>query len=179
MLSGELVHLRPISADDLDWLHARILDIDSRGPWYPLPQLSFVGFRRAFEEHGFWTPALGIFLIVADDDRVVGYVDWEQLGGDIPDMQLGYRTFETADRGKGYATDAVRTLVRWLFQTQAINRVRLVVHVDNAASNRVAEKSGFVREATARGGWPSRGRWHDVNVYVETRAEFERNSSSP
>ncbi len=179
MLQGQVVRVRPIKADDLDRLYERVIDLESRGPWYPLPERSSVAFRRSFEEHGYWTPDAGWFLIVAPDGSVVGQVDWTRLNGDIPDIELGYRTYDEADRGKGYVSDAVRVMTRWLFDTQPINRVRLTVHVDNTASRRVAEKCGFTHEATARGAWPSRGRWHDVDVFTVTRAESERLDAPP
>lgn len=172
MLKGEQIRMRPIGTDDLDQLYAWIIDIESRGDRYPMPQTSFVRFRRAFDEHGFWTADSGIFLIVAPDDRVVGQVDWSRLVGDVPDMALGYRVFSGSDRGKGYVSDAVRTMTRWLFETQPINRIRLTIHVENAAAIRVAERCGFTFEATCRAGWPNRGEWHDVNIYTLTRAEF-------
>lgn len=54
-----------------------------------------------------------------------------------------------------------------------MNRIRANVHVDNKASLRVCEKSGYTREATARASWYNRGQWHGVVVFTITRAEFE------
>ena len=77
----------------------------------------------------------------------------------------------------GVATNAVRLLTRWLFETQQMNRLRLTIHVDNAASKRVAEKAGFTFEAVSHRAWYHRGRWHDVAVYTLTRDEFELTTS--
>ncbi len=172
MLIGEGVRIRPIALDDLEWVYEQVIDVESRGPWYPLPTRSFVAFRRAFEEHGYWTLDSGWFLIEDKAGRVVGQIDWARLSGDIPDMELGYRTYLQADRGKGYVTEAVRLMTRWLFETQPINRIRLTAHVDNQASRHVAVKCGFTHEATAHEAWPSRGRWHDVDVFIQTRSAF-------
>ena len=46
------------------------------------------------------------------------------------------------------------------------NRIRLVVHPDNAASRRLAEKCGFRHEGTARGAWYHKGKHQDVEIYA-------------
>jgi RimJ/RimL family protein N-acetyltransferase len=44
-------------------------------------------------------------------------------------------------------------MARYLLETKAIKRIRLVIHPDNAASRRLAEKCHFRHEGTARGAW--------------------------
>jgi RimJ/RimL family protein N-acetyltransferase len=173
VIKGRSVSLRPVAEDDLDEFHSRVIDIEARGPWYPLPRTSLVKFRAAFQEAGFWAPDEGIFLIVDKEDRLIGNVDWNRLNGDVPDVELGYRVFDRADWGRGIATEAVDLLAGWLFDTQTMNRLRLTIHVDNIGSRRVAEKSGFTKEGTSREAWNHRGKWHDIDVYILTRAESD------
>ena len=47
-------------------------------------------------------------------------------------------------RGRGAATEAVRTLARWAFETLPIERIELLTDADNKASQRVAQRAGFV-----------------------------------
>ena len=109
--------------------------------------------------------------MVDDQDRLIGTVDWTKLNGTVPDVELGYRVFDIADRGKGIATEALDLLAGWLFDSQSMNRLNLVIHVDNIGSHRVAEKCGFTKEATSREAWYHNGKWHDMDVYILTRAE--------
>ena len=46
-------------------------------------------------------------------------------------------------RGRGAATEAVRTLARWAFETLPIERIELLTDPDNSASQRVARRAGF------------------------------------
>ena len=46
-------------------------------------------------------------------------------------------------RGRGAATEAVRTLARWAFETLPIERIELLTDPDNKASQRVAQRAGF------------------------------------
>jgi ribosomal-protein-alanine N-acetyltransferase len=174
MIKGSTVSLRPVAEADLEELHAKLIDIESRGPWYPLPQTSMTKRRKAFEEDGFWSPDEGIFVIVDEQDRLLGTADWNKLNGDVPDMELGYRVFDQANWGKGIATEALDLLAGYLFDTQPINRLRLTIHVDNVGSHRVAEKCGFVNEGRSREAWNHRGKWHDIDAFTLTRAESDQ-----
>jgi RimJ/RimL family protein N-acetyltransferase len=53
-------------------------------------------------------------------------------------------------RGQGVATEAVRTLCRWAFAALDLELVEWRAEVGNVASRRVAEKAGFLVEATLR-----------------------------
>jgi RimJ/RimL family protein N-acetyltransferase len=119
-------------------------------------------FESNFAESGYWSLDEGIFAIVDPTDRLVGIVGWEKLNGDLPDIEVFYRLLDQADRGKGIATEGLGLLAGWVFDTGHMNRIRANVHVDNNASRRVAEKSGFTQErrpgragTTADGGMTS------------------------
>jgi ribosomal-protein-alanine N-acetyltransferase len=174
VIKGTSVSLRPVAEPDLEELHSRLIDIDARGPWYPMPRTSLTKLRRNFEDAGFWSLDEGIFLMVDEQDRLIGTVDWTKLNGDVPDVELGYRVFDPADWGRGIATEALDLLAAWLFDSQAINRLRLTIHVDNIGSHRVAEKCGFAKEGTSREAWYQKGKWHDADVYTQTRAESDQ-----
>ena len=48
--------------------------------------------------------------------------------------------------GKGYMTEAVRTMLNWLLEQPDIYRIFAVCDVENLASTRVMEKAGMTRE---------------------------------
>ena len=62
-------------------------------------------------------------------------------------------------------TEAVNLMVRYLFETKTMNRIRLVIHPANAASRRIAEKCGFRHEETAGGASYDKGKHQDVEIY--------------
>ena len=53
-------------------------------------------------------------------------------------------------RGEGHATRAVRLICRWGFRALGLERVDLLAATGNVASQRVAERAGFTREAVLR-----------------------------
>ena len=171
MLKGATISLRPVMEGDLDVIHATSLDLDTRGPWYPLPSQSLAKFRAKFADSGFWTSDEGTFLIVDHDDRKLGIVSWGKLENYGSDIELAYRLFDRASMGKGIATEAVSLMADYLLDWQPVHRLVIFTHVDNVPSRRVAEKCGFTHEGTLRQAWFHRGAWHDITAYSLLRDE--------
>lgn len=64
--------------------------------------------------------------------------------------------------GRGIGTEATRQMLRHAFGDLNLHRVFLSVLAHNAAAIRVYEKSGFVREGTARESAYKRGKYEDM-----------------
>jgi RimJ/RimL family protein N-acetyltransferase len=91
------------------------------------------------------------FAIVAGhaDGELLGSIslmapDWRHLRAEV-----GYWLARGA-RGHGHATRAVRLICRFGFEALGFERIDLMAATANGASQRVAERSGFTREATLR-----------------------------
>ncbi|GAA2206459.1 hypothetical protein GCM10009850_019170 [Nonomuraea monospora] len=76
-------------------------------------------------------------------------VDLRDVNWNSRSAEVGYMTAPWA-RGNGYAGEAVREIARWLFEQHGFARLQLRAAPANTASQRVAEKAGFVREGVAR-----------------------------
>jgi [ribosomal protein S5]-alanine N-acetyltransferase len=173
MLKGKSILLRPACQSDLQEFYARHFDISNRGSFYPLGFVSESEFRRRFEDKGFWEKEEGILLIVDGAGKMLGHIEFFKTVNYLDELELSYQIYEQSERGKGYATDAVNLLVRYLFGCLKTNRIRLIIHPENYASRRVAEKCGFSHEGTARCAWYHLGRYHDVEVYAILRNEVK------
>jgi RimJ/RimL family protein N-acetyltransferase len=166
MLKGKSITLRPVRETDLDQLYAFHLDIDNRGDYFPRGVLSQPAFRKQFQETGFWTKEEGSLVIVSPNGEILGHIEFFKTVSYLDEYELSYLVYPTEQRGKGIATEAVNLLVRYLFETKQVNRIRLVIHPDNLASRKLAEKCGFKHEGTARGAWYNKGRHQDVEIYA-------------
>ncbi len=165
MLIGKTTTLRPVRESDLEQLYAFHVDIDNRGSYFPRGIMSWPTFQREFRESGFWGKDKGTLVIVSPTDEILGHIEFFTTVTYLDEYELSYQVYDAKQRGKGVATEAVRLLVQYLFETKRVNRIRLVIHPDNTASRRLAEKCGFRHEGTARGAWYNRGRHHDVEIY--------------
>jgi RimJ/RimL family protein N-acetyltransferase len=83
------------------------------------------------------------------DGSLIGSVSllrfaWEHRRGEV-----GYWLGSTG-RGAGHATRAVGLICRWGFATLALERIDLLAGAGNVASQHVAQRAGFSREALLR-----------------------------
>jgi RimJ/RimL family protein N-acetyltransferase len=85
-------------------------------------------------------------IVTRDDDTAYGAVVASRRARD--NWELAYLA-QGAGRGRGIVTRGVRVLADWLF-TQGVGRLEIRTHPDNEASQRVAERAGFVREGRER-----------------------------
>ncbi len=166
MLTGNNVILRTVRDTDVDQLYAYHLDIDNRGDYFPRGVLSQPAFRSHFQESGYWGKEDGMLVMASRSGDIIGHIEFFKTVNYLDEYELSYQVYAAEERGKGVTTEAVRLFTRYLFQTKRMNRIRLVIHPDNAASRRVAEKCGFRHEGTARGAWYNNGRHHDVEIYA-------------
>lgn len=166
MLKGKSILLRPIRDADLDQLYAYHVDIDNRGEFFPRGILSQPAFRNQYQETGFWSKEEGMLVMVSPGNEILGHIEFFKTVNYLDEYELSYQIYAPDQRGKGMTTEAVSLLVRYLFETRQVNRIRLVIHPDNLASRRLAEKCGFKHEGTARGAWYHKGRHRDVEIYA-------------
>ena len=89
---------------------------------------------------------LGYGLLAAelrDTGEIVGRIGFLETEIDATgDAELHYHLAPTA-WGNGLATEAARALLEWGFEQGRLGRVVAVIHPDNLASRRVAEKCGL------------------------------------
>jgi RimJ/RimL family protein N-acetyltransferase len=99
-----------------------------------------------------------------DDEAIVGGASVYDIEAGPRRASVGYWTAAHA-RGRGIATHAVLLLARWAFDDLKIARLQLTCGPDNAASQRVADKAGFTREALLRAHLPFKGGRRDTVVF--------------
>jgi RimJ/RimL family protein N-acetyltransferase len=111
------------------------------------------------------------------DKAFIGWCALVRWNPDYRSASMGY-CLDDAAWGQGYATEAGRAVLQWAFDTLDLNRVQAETDTRNAASARVLEKLGFVREGTLREDCVVNGEVSDSWVYGLIRREW-RPSSEP
>jgi RimJ/RimL family protein N-acetyltransferase len=76
--------------------------------------------------------------------------------------------------GKGYGTDAMRVLVRFIFEEMNFNKIKLEVFSYNQRAVKSYLKCGFAQEAVLRQEQYAGGEYHDVIVMGLLREEWVR-----
>ncbi|PPF38762.1 GNAT family N-acetyltransferase [Rathayibacter sp. AY1A3] len=94
--------------------------------------------RRNYREHGF-----GLWIVETLDGEFVGDcgLTWQRVDGGI-ELEVGYHV-RAGLHGRGYATEAAAACRDLALAHRLAGRLVALVHPDNAASRRVAEKTGL------------------------------------
>ena len=80
---------------------------------------------------------------------------------------------ESRARGRGVATRALRLLTAWAFAELPLERIELLIDVENRASEVVAQRCGYTREGVLRWTYLKPGVRSDTSVYSMLRREHE------
>lgn len=112
---------------------------------------------------------LGLWL----DNRLIGvmglhYIEWHALK-----TSMGY-WLAKAYEGKGYMTDACRSLIHYSFSQLGLNRIEVKVPPDNSQSQAIPERLGFRYEGLLRDDEWLNGRFIDLAVYGLLKKEWKR-----
>lgn len=90
--------------------------------------------------------------------------------GPFQSCNLGY--WVSADHnGRGFATAAVREMMRVAFQDLGLHRVQAATHVHNVPSQHVLERNGFVRFGVAPAYLLINGQWQDHALYQKVKID--------
>ena len=179
-LRGERVVLRAFRDDDAPALWEAV--DSSRAhlkPWMPwVNDHNCVDFSREYVRkiQAKWTLRedfpMGIWQLA--DGRLLGASGLHRIDWSVPAMEAGYWLRPDAE-GNGYATEAVRLLIRFAFEHLRAERLEIRCDADNLRSAAVPRRAGLTHEATLR-----RARRNadnelgDTMVFAMTRADFEK-----
>ena len=88
-------------------------------------------------------------IVHADDGTLLGSISLMRIAWEHRRAEVGYWLAREA-RGHGHATRAVRLVCGWGVAKLGFERIDLLAATENIASQRVAERAGFTREAVLR-----------------------------
>jgi RimJ/RimL family protein N-acetyltransferase len=88
------------------------------------------------------------FAALADDGELLGLGLVPTLDRTAREAEIGY-IVAAEHRGRGVASAILREVTAWAF-AQGIERAELFIDVRNPASERVAQRAGYIRERTLR-----------------------------
>jgi [ribosomal protein S5]-alanine N-acetyltransferase len=171
-VTGESVMLRmPQATDYAEWAALRELSRDFLTPWeptWPPDDLSRSAFRRRIRRYAedLRTDQSYAFLIFrSSDDTLVGGLTLANIRRGVAQAgSIGYWMGRPYVR-HGYMTAAVRAVIPFAFATLRLHRLEAACIPTNAASIRLLENTGFVREGYARDYLCINGVWQDHVLY--------------
>ena len=150
VLRGERCVLRPYRGDDASWLPSLANDIDvSRWMTASFPYPYTQHDADAWVAMGTAEDPTQNFVIEAGGVPVGGIGLRPQSGEGYGVAECGY-WIGRPYWGRGFATEALRALVAYAFESRGLRRLEAFVFAPNQPSARTLEKCGFVREGILR-----------------------------
>ena len=140
------LRLRPLREDDAEELSRIFSDpgvVQYSGGLSPTLEQVREGIRQHISEH-YRDHGYGLLAAeLRDTGEIVGRIGFLETEIDSTgDAELHYHLAPTA-WGNGLATEAARAVLEWGFEQGRLGRVVAVIHPENLASRRVAEKCGL------------------------------------
>lgn len=170
MLKGKKVRLRSVEKKDIDFFHELWNDeeITKFDGCYHIPP------SKEFILENFYK-IMNIdkkFLTILNEEKVlIGYIsysDFKDLGGNY---EIGV-TISKNYWHKGYAQDAIKTILRFLFMNKGAHRVELEVVDLNERAIKCYLNCGFVKEGVRRNRYFVDGQYRNVILMSILKEEY-------
>ncbi len=175
LLIGEKVRIRPLDEGDLKEFFNWRTSAEAMGAEYTnLNAVDWFAFEKRVKEASASPSQATVFMIERlEDKKRVGHI-FHILNG--RNIEIGYMIAEPANRGKGFATEATKLMVDYLFTTKNLGRIEATSDTRNAASHHVLERCGFKKEGTLRNYYFTDGAYRNHFMFSVIREEWEAKS---
>jgi ribosomal-protein-serine acetyltransferase len=178
------LELRPFRRRDLDGLVEAVQDSwRELAEWLPWAHAGYgrsdaIRFLR--DSSAAWTEGRAFDFSIKSRkalDHHVGNISIWPTSRRERSGELGY-WIRSTEAGKGTATEAAARVLQVGFEELSLHRVTVRIATGNLASERVAEKLGFVREGLLRKEVLVHGVWMDHSLWAILEEEFRANRAS-
>jgi len=167
LLHTERLTLRPINAQDAEEIlflrsDPEVMKYIDKAPLQSAGEAlllieKFETLRKAGE-------GINWGISTGDDEKLIGTICFWNLQPEHYRAEIGY-TLHPASQGRGIMQEALNAVLSYGFRTMMLHSVEAHVNPGNAASIRLLEKNGFVREGYFRENFYWDGRFLDTGVY--------------
>jgi RimJ/RimL family protein N-acetyltransferase len=149
LLKGEKVSLRPMEKEEINLFYKWATESDAAPFWYGkaygnrIPTLE--EFLEDWQPHYFSDadPELGRCFVILLEDKVIGQVNYNRIDPEKRNVEIDIIIANAEHHGKGYGSDSIRTLVKYLFEQMDVKEVWVAALKKNPRAIRAYQKSGF------------------------------------
>ncbi len=141
--------------------------------WTPHPSiqhtkeyLTYVGQRYRTGDFYDWA------LICKEDGRMIGTCGFTSFDFPSDSAEIGY-VLNPDYQGKGLATEAVREVLRFGFETLSLHRIEAKFMKENTRSQKLMERVGMQLEGYAREAMKIKGEYRTIGRCAILRREWE------
>jgi RimJ/RimL family protein N-acetyltransferase len=146
---GEKVVLKPMTVEEIPIFYKWATQSDSTSFWYGelygdrIP--TYEEFTQNWQIHFFdgSQPEKGRSFTIFVGNKAIGQINYNEINRKNNSVELDIIIAEDIEKSKGYGSDALKTLVKYLFQNMNIQICEIEAVTKNAGAIRAYEKAGF------------------------------------
>jgi len=174
-LTSQRLLLRPVQASDAPALFAYRSDAETNQyqGWIPQTLDETTDFIRNRVSPTINQPDTWFQLVIVEQssNRIIGDVGIHFMDEESRQVEIGC-TLRKDCHGNGYATEALKVIITYLFEELTKHRVVTSIDPQNLASIALVERLGFRKEAHFRESICINGQWVDDLVYAVLKREW-------
>lgn len=170
VIPGDRVRLRKLVLADAHALHAIYSDVEAMTWWSHPPHETFAETEAKLARNLVSVDWRAWAITLNGDDTAIGSMAaHEKRQGGV--AEIGY-SLTRAYWGRGLAREAVGLLISYLFEVEGYRRIFADTDPDNAASNGLLTRLGFIQEGRLRGEWETHIGVRDSLIWGLLREEW-------
>ena len=174
-LETERLILRRFTVDDAEAMYknwASDPKVTKFLMWDNHPNVEFTrellaGWVKEYDDERYYHWA----IVLKESGEPIGAPMVVGINDSLPSAEMGY-CIGSAFWGKGYMAEAVRAILKFLFDEVGFYRISAKHDVDNPQSGRVMEKCGMRYEGILRGAYYHHGHFADCKQYAILQGEI-------
>ena len=146
IIRGEKTILRTMTVDEVPTFFKWATQSESTPFWYDDGRVpTYEEFTQDWKRYYFdgSEPEKGRCFVILVGNRAIGQINYNNINRENNSVELDIIIATDTDKNKGYGTDAVKTLSRYLFQNMNIQVCWIEPIAINTRAIRAYEKAGF------------------------------------
>lgn len=164
MYIGELIRLREYRREDIELAKEYVNKEEIRQ--YTEPGIPFLytlhNEEQWYERISPHEQEYNFAIEALDTKKYIGGCGIHNLDYKNSKVDIGIFIGDEAYLNRGYGTEALKILVKFIFEQMNINKVKLEVYSFNIRAQRCYEKVGFKKEAVLKDEIFRNGKYHDI-----------------
>ena len=109
-------------------------------------------------------------LMICTEQEPIGTIDLYDFNPANMRAGIGILIGKEKYRGKGYAKDALQTLIKYAFEILILHQLHVCIPAYNVKSQELFEKNGFVQSGTRTEWLKTKDGWEDEFIYQLLRS---------
>jgi len=178
-IKGEKIVLVPIKPREKDEFYELVTGSRNSRFWYDKEQKAKRTKQQFFKDWNsgyfdFKFPEKGQCFWIMVNEEKIGQVNYNKVDSVNKNVELDIILGAEKHTNKGYGTDALKTLIKYLFENFDINKIWIGARGNNPRAIKAYQKIGFKKEGLLREQDYFEGKFVDCLRFGILRKEFEK-----